>query len=109
MSATAVPSINERTRPTCRVTARRIVIEVARIRARLEPVEPVADPPDGFDGIFERSQFLAQAEYHIVDRAVAAEQVVAPNRLQQIAAAEGAAGVAEEELQEIELGRGQVD
>ena len=60
---------------------------------------------DGFVGI--GFGFLTQTEYVDVDRAVGHRAVVAPDRIQQLLAAENDARTAHQELQQPKLGRGE--
>lgn len=55
-----------------------------------------------------RSQFCAQSPYMDVDRAGAAEVVVAPDLLEQLGAGEDPAGVLRQILQQLELLEGQI-
>src|SRR5215212_9656337 len=91
---------------------RRLTDRLAAFRAgasRLWAFESIADTPNGFDPISQRSEFLAQPEDGIVDGAVAAEQIVGPDRFQQVGTAERASGTAHQQLQQVELGRRQID
>src|SRR5262249_29501159 len=70
--------------------------------------EAIAYPPDRFDRLAQRTQLLAQAQDGVVDRAVAFDRGLAPDRVVQVGSAERPPPVAEQEVQETELRAGEV-
>ncbi|OEI67463.1 hypothetical protein Cus16_2899 [Curtobacterium sp. ER1/6] len=72
-------------------------------------VEAVADVPDGADERLEVAELGAEASHVHVDRAGAAEVVVAPDLAEELLAGEHPRRVRGEEAEELELLEGQVE
>src|SRR5579863_6934356 len=64
----------------------------------LHRAQPVADAPDGLDGLAQWPQFLTQPQDSIIDRAIAANIRFAPDGIQQICAAERASRTAQQQM-----------
>ena len=75
---------------------------------RVERSEAVAHAPHRLDGVAQGAQLLAQAQHGVVHRAVAPHVGLAPEGVQEVAAAEGPARAAQQEAQQAELVGGQV-
>src|SRR5690606_7321592 len=88
------------------------VLSPGRRRGRLlvlVDVEAVADVADRADERLEVAELRAQPPHVHVDRAGAAEVVVAPHLAEQLLAGEDARGVRGEEAQQFELLEGEVE
>src|SRR5919198_3618692 len=70
--------------------------------------EAVAHTPHRLDRVAQRAQLLAQPQDGIVDRAVALDGWLAPDAIVQVCPAERASTVAQQQVQQAELGPGQV-
>ena len=66
--------------------------------------QTVAHAPDGLDRVAEIAEFLAQTQDRVVDGAVALDCRLAPHRVVQVGAAERAALVAEQQVEQPKLG-----
>src|SRR5262249_12247301 len=86
-------------------------------RCRLRPLmarswpgaQPVADSPDGLDGVAERAQLAPQPQDSVVDRTVALDVGLPPDRIVQVRSANRPPAVAQQEVEQLELGSGEVE
>ena len=108
-AARPTPSRPRPRRRTGAVPARRPARRTARGSGFHQPrlMEPIADAADGLDEVGGVAELLAQALDVDVDRPLQDDGVLADRRVHQLVAGERPARLAEQDLQEAELGRRQ--